>query len=142
MKILMVDDERPIYTSISILLELRYPEAELVYSGCGEAGLEMARTAVPDLVILDLGLPDISGFEVLKRLRTFSKVPVMILSVHGQRENMNRARLLGADDYVTKPFQPDMLARIKSIAEKTSTERYSVIRNPLPVLCLYKTESL
>jgi len=67
----------------------------------------------------------------------------MILSVHRQRENMKRVRLLGADDYATKPFQPDdMLARIKSIAEKTGTEPYSVIRNPLPVLCLYKTESL
>ena len=89
MKTLLIDDERTIYTSISIMLQLRYPEAELVYSGCGEAGLEMARTAMPDLVILDLGLPDISGFEVLKRLRTFSKVPVMIKDLQLQ-ETFNK----------------------------------------------------
>ena len=124
MKILLVDDEQTIYTSISTLLHLRYPEAELVYAGRGEEGLEMAKTAMPDLVILDLGLPDISGFEVLKRLRTFSKVPVMILSVRGQSEDTRRATLLGADDYVVKPFHPDdLLAHIRAVAERTSTER-------------------
>jgi len=123
-KILLVDDERTIYTSINLLLYLRYPEAELAYADRGEEGLEMAKTAMPDLVILDLGLPDISGFEVLKRLRTFSKVPVMILSVRGQREDISRAMLLGADDYVVKPFQPDdLLAHIRAVAERTSTER-------------------
>ena len=123
MKILLVDDERTIYTSINLLLYLRYPEAELVYADRGEEGLEMAKTAMPDLVILDLGLPDISGFEVLKRLRTFSKVPVMILSVRGQRDDISRAMLLGADDYVVKPFLPDdLLAHIKAVAEQTSTE--------------------
>ena len=81
----------------------------------GEAAIKEAAAGAPDLVILDLGLPDITGVEVIKRLREWSQIPIIVLSVRGQESDKIEAFDLGADDYVTKPFgMGELLARIRA----------------------------
>src|SRR5919204_5823561 len=86
---------------------------ELVGSGAG--------SQAPGLVILDLGLPRMDGFEVLELVRRWSRVPVLVLSAHGQEEEKVRALDLGADDYLTKPFGvPELLARVRAALRRAN----------------------
>jgi two-component system KDP operon response regulator KdpE len=80
----------------------------------GDAGLKAAPLQPPDVVILDLGLPDMDGLEVIRNLRTWSQVPIVVVSARGQEKDKVAALDLGADDYLTKPFGvPELLARIR-----------------------------
>jgi len=115
MKVLIIEDDRDIVETISLALRIRWPEAKLVSTHLGEKGIELVETEDPDVVILDLGLPDISGFEVLKQLRLFSSVPVIILTVRAEEADIVKGLEGGADDYVIKPFsQLELLARLKA----------------------------
>jgi len=112
--VLIIEDDQEIVSSVSVAFRMRWPEAELISSSLGEEGLELVETENPDLVILDLGLPDISGFEVLREIRLFSPVPVVILTVKADEADMVKGLEWGADDYVVKPFrQLELLARLK-----------------------------
>jgi two-component system KDP operon response regulator KdpE len=87
----------------------------LVEADTGADGLEAAATRQPDVVILDLGLPDMDGLDVIKRLREWSAVPVIVLSARGQERDKVVALDAGADDYVSKPFGPEeLLARVRA----------------------------
>jgi two-component system KDP operon response regulator KdpE len=110
--ILVVDDEPQIRRMLRAALTAHgFDMAEAV---AGQDALRLATTAKPQLVILDLGLPDIDGFAVLERLREWSPVPVIVLSVRSREAEKVRALELGADDYVTKPFgMAELLARIR-----------------------------
>lgn len=112
-RVLVVDDEPQIRKFLRLGLEGHgYAVLE---AANGEAALRAAVTGQPDLVVLDLGLPDREGLEVLSALREWSRVPVFILSVRGRELEKVRAFELGADDYVVKPFgMPELLARIKA----------------------------
>lgn len=111
-RLLVIDDEKAIRRLLRASLEAAgYVVMEAVD---GAAGLREAATQAPELVVLDLGLPDMGGLEVLKRLREWSKVPVLILTV--QDSEADKVALLdaGADDYLTKPFGvPELLARLR-----------------------------
>lgn len=111
--ILIIEDEQPIRRLLKAALSnegYRISEA----SG-GEEGLRMASRQPPDLVILDLGLPDLDGQDVLQRLREWSSAPIIILSARDQESQKIRALDHGADDYVTKPFGiGELLARMRS----------------------------
>ena len=86
----------------------------MVEAMTGADGLAQAATRAPDLILLDLGLPDMDGFEVVRRLREWSQVPVLVLSARGQEQDKITALDAGADDYVTKPFaMGELLARIR-----------------------------
>ena len=111
-RILLVDDEVSIQRSVGPLLRSRGFEVEVV--GTGEAALRSVSVQPPDLMVLDLGLPDIEGTEVCRRVRTGSGVPIIVLSARGAETDKVEALELGADDYVTKPFGPDeLVARIR-----------------------------
>lgn len=115
-KILVIDDEAAIRKFLRVSLEAQGFKVEEAVSG--QEGLAQAIAFRPDLVILDLGLPDIEGFEVLARLREWSQVPVLVLTVRDAEEDKVRALDGGADDYLTKPFSvPELLARIR-VAER------------------------
>lgn len=110
--VLVVDDEPAIRRTLTAGLKAR--EYEVRTASTGEEALSSLATEPPDLVILDLGLPDIDGIEVCRRLRRWSDVPVIVLSAQGSDRWKVLALDEGADDYVTKPFSmPELLARVR-----------------------------
>jgi two-component system KDP operon response regulator KdpE len=111
-RILLVDDEVSIQRSLVPLLQTHGYEVEV--AGTGQYALKLAAERPPDLIVLDLGLPDLDGTEVCRRIREGSAVPIIILSARDRETDKVRALDLGADDFVTKPFGPDeLLARIR-----------------------------
>ena len=129
MKVLMIEDDRNIVEIVSLAFQMRLPEASLVSAILGEKGLQLMESEAPDIVILDLGLPDVSGFDVLERIRQTSSVPVLILTVRGEETDIVKGVELGADDYVVKPFrQIELLARVRALT------RRPVIQESKPVL--------
>ena len=116
-RILLVDDEEPLLRTLSINLRAR--GYDVTTAGDGETALADLRAQVTDAVILDLGLPGISGVEVLRELRVWSPVPVIVLSArHGSNDKVE-ALDVGADDYVTKPFGIDeLLARVRATVRR------------------------
>ncbi len=118
LKILLIEDDEEIINTISLTLKVGWPEAELVSATQGAIGFELAGTESPDLIILDLGLPDVSGFEVLQDIRRFSDVPIVILTVNDKESSIVKGLELGANEYLIKPFrQIELLARLKAIAK-------------------------
>jgi two-component system, OmpR family, KDP operon response regulator KdpE len=111
-RILLVDDELPIQRSVGPLLRSRGYEVDV--AGSGAEALELLHSRAPDLIVLDLGLPDMDGVEVCRRVRDETSTPILILSARGAEADKVSALDLGADDYVTKPFGPEeLLARIR-----------------------------
>ena len=109
----MVDDEPQIRRALRLVLRANGYEVTEVAGG--EAALDVLATADFDLMILDLMLPDMDGVEVCQRVREWSRLPVVVLSAHGDEEVKVRALDEGADDFVTKPFSaPELLARMRS----------------------------
>ena len=119
MKALIIEDDRQIIEAISLTFQIRWPEAEVISTHLGEKGIELVESEAPDIVILDLGLPDINGFEVLRRVRLFSHVPIIILTVRADEADIVKGLEWGADDYITKPFrQLEFLARTKALIRR------------------------
>ncbi len=125
MKVLIIEDDPDIVEAVSLAFQIRWPEARLVSSHLGQKGVELVETEAPDIVILDLGLPDISGFEALKQIRLFSNVPIVVLTVRGEEADIVKGLEWGADDYIVKPFrQLELLARVKAqLREQTAPEK-------------------
>ena len=120
MKALIIEDAPDIVESISLCFELRWPEVKVISTAEGSKGLTLAETESPDVIILDLGLPDMDGLEVLKDVRAFSDVPIIIVTVRGDEMDKVRGLELGADDYITKPFSHmELLARIRAVLRRT-----------------------
>jgi two-component system KDP operon response regulator KdpE len=111
-RILLVDDEVAIQRALGPLLRARGYDVEI--AGTGADAVRMFERQPHDLVVLDLGLPDLEGTEVCRRLRGLSKAPIVVLSARSEEADKVAALDLGADDYVTKPFGPEeLLARIR-----------------------------
>jgi two-component system KDP operon response regulator KdpE len=118
-RILAVDDEPAILRALSANLRARGYQVDLATTG--EAALELATRHLPDAVILDLGLPGISGLEVINGLRGWSSVPILILSAREAQAEKVAALDAGADDYVTKPFGMDeLLARLRAALRRAA----------------------
>ena len=123
MKVLLIEDDREIVEAISLAFQIRWPEAELIPTRLGQKGVELVESESPDIVILDLGLPDISGFEVLQQIRLFSQVPTIILTVRADEADVVKGLEWGADDYITKPFrQLEFLARVKALIRRQGSQ--------------------
>lgn len=141
MRILIIEDSLDIIDAVAQIIELRWPEASLISTTLGETGVEMARKEQPDVIILDLGLPDVDGFQVLHKIRAFSGVPVIILTVRQEEIDKIRGLELGADDYIVKPFLPgEFLARVRAVLrrrqipqERVYTDEKTFIRGSLRV---------
>ncbi len=119
MKVLIVEDEHDVAEAIALSLRFQWPSCETVVAEDGIRGTELARKASPDLVLLDLRLPRMDGFEALRQIRTVSAVPVVIITARGDEMDKVRGLETGADDYVTKPFSHlELLARVKAVLRR------------------------
>ena len=130
MKVVVIDDAPDIIEVVSLCFQLRWSGTEVVEAGEGGKGLELIEAESPDVVILDINLPDMDGFQVIRELRRFSQVPVIMLTVKGEDTDIARGLELGADDYMVKPFSHiELIARVEAVLRRvrgqpiTSDER-------------------
>ncbi|MFC1953772.1 response regulator transcription factor [Chloroflexota bacterium] len=122
MKILIIEDDPEIVEVVSLAFQMRWPDVDLVSTHLGEKGPELVENEHPDAVILDLGLPDINGFDVLKQIRVFSEVPVLILTVRGDEADIVKGLEWGADDYMVKPFrQLELMSRVRALTRRSGS---------------------
>ena len=123
-RVLVVDDEPQILRALRINLVAR--QYEVLTAGTGAEAIAEAEAGHPDLVVLDLGLPDLDGVEVVRSLRAWSRVPIVILSGRSDSRAKVEALDAGADDYVTKPFNvEELLARIRAVTRRTAPAEVS-----------------
>jgi two-component system KDP operon response regulator KdpE len=117
-KILVVDDEERMVRFIRLNLE--HDGFVVVEAFNGKQALQRLRDATPDLILLDIMMPDLDGFEVLQMIREINNVPVIMLTAKGEEDDRVRGLELGADDYVTKPFSPrELVSRVKAVLRRT-----------------------
>ena len=120
-KILIVDDEERMLRFIRLNLE--HDGFQVIEAQKGHEALDKMRTDFPDLILLDVMLPDLDGFEVLRMVREISNTPVIMLTAKGEEDDRVRGLELGADDYVTKPFSPrELVSRVKAVLRRVEVE--------------------
>jgi two-component system, OmpR family, KDP operon response regulator KdpE len=118
-RILVVDDEPDVVEALRIGFALQWRDIEVLGAGDGESALRLVEEEHPDIVLLDVGLPDMDGFEVLRQLRAFSDVAVVMLTARDDAIDKVKGLELGADDYVTKPFNHlELSARIRAVLRR------------------------
>jgi len=128
---LIVEDDGEIADLIELTLQMQWPGGSCSRVGDGQSAVTLARSQDPDLILLDLGLPTMDGLDVLKEIRRFSKVPLVVVSARGEEIERIRGLELGADDYVVKPFSPlELLARTKSILRRCLDQKASISGQP------------
>ena len=118
-KILIIEDDSAIIEYLKMAFKVNWPEVEFTSAVFGTEGIAKAQSEGPDLVILDLGLPDIDGFEVLKTLRKFPRMLIVILTARADEKDIVKGLELGADEYVVKPFrQLELIARVRTLLRR------------------------
>ena len=119
-RILVVDDEERMVRFIRLNLE--HDGFQVIEAYRGAQAIDRLRSTLPDLILLDVMLPDLDGFEVLRIIRENSSVPVIMLTAKGEEEDRVRGLELGADDYVTKPFSPrELVSRVRAVLRRTES---------------------
>ena len=133
-RILVIDDEPQIRRFLDISLRAQGYKVELANSG--QAGIDALARQVADLVILDIGLPDLDGHEVLQSIRQWTQVPVVMLTVRADEAEKVRALDAGANDYVTKPFgTQELMARVRSLLRKARAQAHRLSRCSTTAIC-------
>jgi DNA-binding response OmpR family regulator len=116
--ILVVDDEERMARFIRLNLE--HDGFQVIEAYKGAQAIQKLRESMPDLLLLDIMLPDLDGFEVLKMIRETSTIPIIMLTAKGEEEDRVKGLELGADDYITKPFSPrELVGRVKAVLRRT-----------------------
>jgi two-component system KDP operon response regulator KdpE len=119
LKILVVDDEPDVVESVRLGFALQWRDTDVIGAESGETALDAVESELPDIVLLDVGLPDMDGFAVLKEVRAFSDVPVIMLTARDDALDKVKGLELGADDYVTKPFNHlELMARVRAVVRR------------------------
>jgi two-component system response regulator VicR len=120
MKVLVIEDDPGIVEVVSLCFQLRWSGTTVISAADGRKGIDLVETETPDVVILDIGLPDIDGYQVLKEIRRFSDVPVIMLTVRSEDTDVAKGLELGADDYITKPFSHiELIARVQAVLRRS-----------------------
>lgn len=116
MKLLIIEDDPEIIDVVCTIFQISWPNIRIIATSTGKEGIETIGLINPELVLLDLNLPDMNGFDVLRQTRAFSNIPIIILTVKGDESDVVRGLTLGANDYIIKPFrQMELLARVKRL---------------------------
>ena len=119
MRILVVDDEPDVVESVRLGFMLQWREVDVIEANDGDTALDLVEREQPDIVLLDVGLPLMDGFEVLRQIRAFADVPVLMLTARDDAMDKVKGLELGADDYVTKPFNHlELMARVKAVLRR------------------------
>jgi two-component system KDP operon response regulator KdpE len=119
MKLLVADDAPEVIEAVSVSFGLQWRDTDVLGASDGEAALDLIEREHPDLVLLDIAMPEMDGFETLRRIREFSDVPVIMLTARDSVVDKVKGLELGADDYVTKPFDHlELLARVKAVLRR------------------------
>jgi two-component system, OmpR family, response regulator RegX3 len=119
MKVLVVDDAAEVIEAVTISFTLQWRETEVIGADNGEAALDLVEQEHPDVVLLDIAMPGMNGFEVLREIRAFSDVPVIMLTAKDDVLDKVKGLELGADDYVTKPYSArELIARIRAVLRR------------------------
>jgi PAS domain S-box-containing protein len=115
LKVLVIEDDPEIVNSLGLALEKEWSQVALLSTKMGSEGADLVESERPDIVVLDLSLPDMHGLDVLQEIRLFSSVPIVVLTVSQEERDITRSLGLGANDYVTKPFRTkELMARLKA----------------------------
>lgn len=123
MKFLVVEDSETVVETLRLCVSIRWPGTEVLVTARGKEAPALVESASPDLVILDLMLPDADGMEVLREVRTFSDVPVLIVTAKGDEVSRVKGLEMGADDYIVKPFaHTEFLARVRAILRRANRQ--------------------
>lgn len=131
MKILVIEDDKEVMECIKLAFKVGWPFVELIVANNGQEGLQRAGDEGLEVILLDLGLPDADGIDILKEIRSFSNVPIIIMSVRIEESSIVRGLESGADEYICKPFgQMELLARLKA-----TLRRNNPIRSDSMVIC-------
>ncbi len=122
MKAVAIMDDEETLENITQACHICWPDAELVSTNLGQKGIELVETESPDIVFLDLGLPDINGFDVLKQIRCYSQVPMIVLSFLRDETAIVKSLALGADEYLVKPVgQLEFVAHVRALLRKSNS---------------------
>ena len=120
MRVLVVDDEPDTLEAVSICFEILSPDSTVITATDGASGIRMAKSERPEVVILDIGLPDVDGLEVCREIRTFSDVPIIMLTARSSEAQKVKGLETGADDYLVKPFSHlELVARARAVLRCT-----------------------
>ncbi len=139
MKVVVIDATPSIAEVVTVCFQLRWSNTIVLSAGDGAKGLELIEAESPDVVILDIVLDDMDGFQVLGELRRFSQVPVIILTVRGEDTDIAKGLELGADDYIVKPFSHiELVARVQAVLRRAhrlpvTTEEHPFVSGKLSV---------
>ena len=135
MNVLIVEDDAEILDMISTAFEIRWPQVTITRISSGKEASTVVENQRPDLVVLDIGLPDIDGFEVLNEIRLVSTVPIIILTARDEEKDIVKGLERGADDYMVKPFrQLELMARAQALLRRShqlkqgNSESYGIFR--------------
>ena len=138
-RILVVDDDRNIADLIRLYLEKEMYEVNTAYTG--RSALETFSSWAPDLVILDIMLPEIDGYEICKQIRKVSSIPIIMLTARGETFDKVLGLELGADDYLVKPFEPkELTARVKAVLRRTMSKDEGAEEVVYPLLVINKSD--
>ncbi|UCH43201.1 MAG: response regulator transcription factor [Dehalococcoidales bacterium] len=120
MRVLVIDDDPDVARVISLCFKMRWPQTEVVSAVDGTEGLLLVKNKHPDVVILDIGLPEMNGYEVCYKIRSVSDVPIIMLTVRDADTDISCGLEVGADDYITKPFSHiQLLSRVQAVMRRT-----------------------
>jgi len=119
MKVLVVDDDPDVIDVVNLCFSLRWPEAEVLAARDADEALKLIEEESPDLILLDIVLPGMDGFQICQEVRGFSDVPIVILTARDTEVDKVRGLEMGADDYITKPFSHlELLARVRAVLRR------------------------
>ena len=134
MKILLIEDSPEIVKGVTLTFKLRWQDATVITFDEGAKGIQAVESESPDIVILDINLPDMTGFEVLEKIRSFSDVPIIVLTIRDDEVDELRGLEMGADDYIVKPFSPvNLLTRVKVVLRRAGVRRAEKELPPLAI---------
>lgn len=132
MKVVVVDYSVGIIEVVTLCLQLRWRSTEVLPAKDGSEGLELIERENPDLVIIDIGLPDMDGLQVLREIRRFSQVPVIIFTVKNEDTDIAKGQL-GADGYIAKPFSHvELLTQVQAVMHNSCCEPVAAWNSPKP----------